>query len=602
MSDLVVVMLPGVQKFLEESRSTADVAASSKIMSRLTEEMVSALPAGVDVVFPVQRATGGDRGLPNRIVFVAPSGEGHAAAVEVTTAARSAWRQLCTAACRPKGNAQAATALVSESVGFPAPRWVVVASDVGGYPEQWKRVQAAVSARKRIRDFPAYDQRGEGGGGEADRHRLRICSLTGRWAAAGGALVSQVDARLRRGESLSAQALVKRAYGRREAPEGGYPSTWSVATAVFRQDVIASARRPEVGQAVAALRTAVEAMAGKGVSPGSGRLPGLDGAEQPDLRWLARVEGAWLLPQSWDSATVARENGLGEATIRDECLAGRSAAAKLIAAARQAGIRPPTPYLAVVAQDADHMGQRLGRVPAGVGGGLREWHGKVSTALVACGQKQQSTLETSNLLGWTVYAGGDDLLGFVPVRTALAAGAALNQAFDDGMREVLPGASASTAVVFFHASWPLQSALGAARELLDEAKRAGRPGLGVAALRRGGERVRLARGWQADPPADPGTSSVTCLQTLVDAMRGGLSGRLASSLERDRDHLATLGEDWLARELRRLIRRHSDPASAGLPDPAAVERALRSVSGRDREGRITAEAAVVARFVASEGW
>jgi CRISPR-associated protein Cmr2 len=164
--------------------------------------------------------------------------------------------------------------------------------------------------------------------------------------------------------------------------------------------------------------------------------------------------------------------------------------------------------------------------------------------------------------------------------------------------------SASSALVFFHASSPLQSVLGEARSLLQTAKQHHRPGLGVAVFLRGGERVRLVLPWEADPPAALGTPRIACLEALMAAVRTGLSPRLASELERDRDQLATLSETWLEAELRRLVRRHS---SMGADSAAAAVSALLGAGGRVR-GRAEDEsawqlpqAAVLARFIASEG-
>ena len=50
--DLVVVALPGVQRFIAEARSTADVSAASEIYSALAERVVNVLrdEAGGDLV------------------------------------------------------------------------------------------------------------------------------------------------------------------------------------------------------------------------------------------------------------------------------------------------------------------------------------------------------------------------------------------------------------------------------------------------------------------------------------------------------------------------------------------------------------------------
>jgi CRISPR-associated protein Cmr2 len=324
-------------------------------------------------------------------------------------------------------------------------------------------------------------------------------------------------------------------------------------------------------------------------------------SEDEVLDWFARVEGAWLMPETWSPETLARDNDLPGNTVPDSVAAqGRVAATRLRDAAQAynraapaAEIAPLTPYLAVLAQDADRMGVRLGKFehtddPAA-------WHGEVSQALVSAGAEQRRVLESAEHMCRVVYAGGDDLLGFVPVRTALRAVREANRAYVATVGDVLPGSTASTALVFFHASFPLRSALAAAQSLLHEAKEKRRPGLGLAVLRRGGQRVSVVRPWYADPePAK--IPAVASVESLVDAAAQGLSGRLAERLERDHDALGQLSENWLARELHRLVGRHT-------PDEAVAEQAVKALLAlRQDEHPPSAELAVVARFVAGEGW
>ena len=380
--------------------------------------------------------------------------------------------------------------------------------------------------------------------------------------------------------------MVKRRAG------GGFPSTWSVATSTFRREVIAAADRDrDVQEAVNDLRDAVIKLGQSHVNTRNGRLPGLTGDA-----WLADVEGAWLLPESWDVDGIARDHNRAARPDASLCEEGRRAAADLISAAKKASISAPTPYLAVVVQDADSMGKRLGRLPAGKSD-LRSWHGEVSSALAQAAADEQDELESKHL-GRVVYAGGDDFLGLVPAATALSAAGDLNAAFVTAVGTALPGATASTAVLFFHVASPLQSVLTAARELLDEAKAAGRPGLGVAVLHRGGERSRFVRRWDADAPAPRGTAAVTQIQILASVTRRGLSGRLACRLEQDSGHLAELSEQWRRRELARLVWRHGGMGSAGALDADTVANVTDALLALGAADGTNSDVVTVARFAA----
>ncbi|MGH3801912.1 MAG: Cas10/Cmr2 second palm domain-containing protein [Pseudonocardiaceae bacterium] len=571
--DLVVVAVPGIQQFLTWSRSTADVAGASAIVSELVRVAAAEVMDSASLVMPSTDRTS----TPNRLVITAPAGSGHKIAARVVKIINAAWatRVESIANGMSQETKTAWLAAASHASGFPMGRWVVVPPLPGGYGEQWESAQQAMNARKRIRDFPPISER-----------QVQLCTMTGRWPAVESATLARLKVRTRRGEALSVPAVVKRRTG------GGFPSTWSIATGGFRRDVIAAAGRDhDLQKAVHELRDVVAELGRHRVNTGKGRLPGLTGDA-----WLADVEGAWLLPESWDADGIARDHDRAAKPDASLCERGRRAAANLIIAANKASISAPTPYLAVVVQDADSMGKRLGRLPAGRSN-LRSWHGVVSSALAQAATGGQHVLESKHL-GRVVYAGGDDFLGLTPAATALSAVSDLNSAFVTAVGAALPGATASAATVFFHASSPLQSVLTSARDLLDEAKEAGRPGLGVAVLHRGGERSRFVRRWEADAPAPPGTAAVTRIQTLAAVMRRGLSGRLATRLEQDSRHLAELSEHWQRRELARLVWRHSGMGSAGALDAETVENVTDALLALGAADGTKSDVVTVARFAA----
>jgi CRISPR-associated protein Cmr2 len=402
-----------------------------------------------------------------------------------------------------------------------------------------------------------------------------------------------------REEALSVLGHVKRQFSR--DAQQGFPSTWSIASGPYRAGIITAAEGDaELRAAVADLRTLIGEFRGD-LPPqdrarlirGSGRLPGMPATDDTDLTWLGGVEGAWCVPWTWDPAGLQRDYDLDGLPDETSCELIRDAARVLARRAVKAGIPELTPYLAVIVQDADHMGERFSEFPADTDPAA--WHRKASSALVEAARRQQHAVEASGRYGSVVYAGGDDLLALVPAGTAIGCVRAANVAFRDSLAGTFEEPTASAAIVFFHAAWPLQSAITAAQELIKQAKRAGRPGLGIAVLRRGGERNRVVVPW--DDPADPASSMISHVQTLAASMGGpdgGLSGRLASELERDLDALATLSPVWLARELSRRCTRHGG-ARAGA--------ALLALSHEDAHGRrgVPDEAVMVARFLAAEG-
>lgn len=172
-ADLVVVALPGVQRFIAEARSTADVAAASGIYSKLAAVIVESLGAepGSRAIFPatVPRETG-ERGMPNRVAVLLPAEAGASAAERAVSRANDAWRSWVRDVWRlPAG------APVPVTPGFPLLQWVCVPACPGGYPEQWWEAQLLLGARRRVRDFPAVP--------EEEWRRRALCSLTPRWPA-----------------------------------------------------------------------------------------------------------------------------------------------------------------------------------------------------------------------------------------------------------------------------------------------------------------------------------------------------------------------------------------------------------------------------------
>lgn len=589
--DLVLVTLTGVQDFIAASRTTSDLHSASRLTSMLTAVMCSAASGWGRLVLPSASTRPGAavdsqddaRGLPNRVVLLVPDGRGRLAAAAIKQAVLERWAGLVARLPRRLRREEPAV------LGFPNVQWVVVGGVTpASYVQSWRRASEALNRRKWTRDFPPYRVAG-----------WPVCALSARW--------SSIGADTRSGEELSTVAHVKRAF--RMTGEGGFPSTRSLASADYRAALAHVADRDEaVDEAIGALRHAVDDLvaAHPPITGGSSALPGLASLATSEAgRWLLATEGAWAYPETWDPVSLQRDSG-GEGPVdATVCARGRAAASALLDTARTAGIRAPSSYLAVIVQDADHMGRALARPPSDLSDPA-QWHEAVSQMLVKTATAQWRAVEAPDLLGRTVYAGGDDLLCFVPAATALDAAAQVNNLFDHAAKPRLPGVSASTAVVYFHASTPLQAVVTAAQELLAEAKELHRPGFGVAVWRRGGERARMVVPWSRRPAgAATSVTSVSLLTELTAAYRRGLSPRLASRLETDREPLASLSHTWRAREITRLMGRHNAPQPvtellAGLTHSEQGSRAARRDAGDARPPGVATDAALVARFIASE--
>jgi CRISPR-associated protein Cmr2 len=173
--------------------------------------------------------------------------------------------------------------------------------------------------------------------------------------------------------------------------------------------------------------------------------------------------------------------------------------------------------------------------------------------------------------GTLIYAGGDDVLALLPVRTALACARGLEETFrrdwaaDAGGRErLLMGgqATVSAGLAVVHYKEDLRFALDQARAAEKCSKEAGRNALTLTVCRRSGEHTTATLPWALAAPLDG----------LVDQFAGEVSDRWAYHL---RAELPTLqGVPWpaVAAETRRLLQRleGADPTRLGQHREAAL--------------------------------
>jgi CRISPR-associated protein Cmr2 len=606
-SELLIVALSGVQRFIAESRTTADLRAASEMVARLAAEAARKLDghAHVKLVFPASVAATPDQtddieetarravGVPNRIVALIEPGadpDPTTAAIQAINDLWETWLQQIFGKSPP------------QTPGMPSVQWIrVPVAGFDGYATRWSEGQRALVARRRVRDFAPVEVEGR-----------NVCMLSPRWTA---------EDRPPRGtpkherDQLSAANWLKRRWHRVDgdaADRVGFPSTNSIASALFRQRVLHHFDDHAVSRAVGDLHRAVQSL---GVSSRETAVATLLEIRPGDAmaRWFAADAGTWVYPGSWDARSLWKEVGPPRQPVPDgfpeKVATGARAARHLLTLMDPQGRpTPPPSYLALLAQDLDNMGLYLsGKGTARDGTRLTvgvQQHRGVSQRLVDLGGRQQEALTIEEILGVPVYAGGDDLLAFAPAATALAAARTVHAA----VQADLP--TASTAVVFFHRISSLQRAVGEVQALLKQAKDAhqDKDALGVGFLRRSGVREHSIQPWML-----AAGGRVTDLFGVFAAPRGGpgLSPRLVSELERDEAELTKLAStypDLFDAELTRLVLRHHGTVddAATLLQLGRAERARRdsdlAVRGLNAPAgrRVPARAARVAVFLRQE--
>jgi len=221
--------------------------------------------------------------------------------------------------------------------------------------------------------------------------------------------------------TLSAASWVKRRWRRLDRDPDGFPSTASIASAPFRKAVLDHLDDQHVLRAVSALTQAAQrviqaASAGRDVR--EARVRGLPDPGGEPGKWFASTGGPWVYPDQWQLESLAREMKVDAAGIASAASDGLAAAKSLHELMKQRKAAPLASYLAVLAADLDGMGRFLaGQAPSADGKLIDAspgTHQCVSRAIQNLASRQRDLLRASDLLGVPVYAGGDDLLAFVP--------------------------------------------------------------------------------------------------------------------------------------------------------------------------------------------
>lgn len=570
--DLVVIALAGVQRYITESRTTADLRAASEIVARLAAEAVDRLDREHDaqMVFPApveqkerEGASDTGDGMPNRVVARLPAGTGPAAARDTAGHLDSVWGRWMKDVF---GTDQ------YQVPGWPVVQWVSVPAGSGSYEQAWSQAQRALAERKNTRNFC---QPGDTPGD--------LCMLSPRWRAADReSLPQNVPTHLKR-EQLAVANWVKRLWHRTSSgSQESFPSTNAIASLPYRHAVLTL--WDTVSGIDGLVRDLHQAAKAIGTDPiEETRTPGLPGTPTgTEANWLRGRGSRWIFPESWHVDALSREftDTADEAATKradpgfvEAVRSGGKAAQALVELMGDQGVPAPSPHLAVLVQDLDSMGRHLSGSKPGQDGHFLELsrghaaHTDVSARLGRTAARQRAAVKKAG--GVVVYAGGDDLLALVPAAFALEATRACREANDPA----LP--TASNGLLFFHHGSSLRQALAGAHELLEEAKELrNKNGLGVGFVRSSGSHARCVLPWEEVPqdgvPAPVG-SPVDALELFVPKARhprARLSPRLLPDLLAEQVHLDGGGEQVQGEfealpyrvahaEMRRLVHRHT---------------------------------------------
>ncbi len=419
---LLLLTLGPVQGFIAQARRTRDLWMGSHLLSELSRTVARTIAqSGGELVFPAlvvgnaelepclgplrEQTKRPPLSIANKVLAIVPAGvnlqdlvnaAGHAAQTQLREDfALKAWDS--TSGLTDLHNKAAFAAQLGSFLEFHAA--AALMEDVTqDYGTAWSLIEQAVASRKTRHIFAAV------GTGQ----NKRKCSLCG----AQESVLRERDRakgpvrkyRISGGEHLCALGLTKRAGGK---PEQYLPIA-NIALASWIQE--ANRRCPkELKAAAAAARRGGVARVNRKDLP----------AAEPFI-----YDAQILLPQR--QAALFEEQGITD-------LKTQATLQSAMKALRQCMKTEPTSYVVCLVADGDRMGTSLKR-PEQLN---PERHRAISASLSKFSQRAREIIEQMHL-GSLVYAGGDDVLAFLPIDQALAAATALRLCFESTMAVSFP--------------------------------------------------------------------------------------------------------------------------------------------------------------------
>ena len=467
---LLLIALGPVQEFIAQARRTRDLWFGSQVLSDLSCAVAVALAnAGATMIFPAIDQ-GGERpkSVANKLFAQIAPADDPANRAEIARQAVRAKLRAIETKVRERGLVQAVLApdfealwdeQIDDALEFYA-AWTAIDA---GYPAARDAVEAALAARKQLRDFRPWQHDAAGA-----FHRFPKSSLDGarvsllKRPAERNAAFRRLG--IRRQEELDAVGLLKRA----GLEPGQFVPLPNIAAGHWLSHADHKAR-----DKLAALCRACK---DRGIERIWRSIPVADA-----FPYDASVLYPARLPAVFEE--LDKPGDVKEATAW-----GREHVNPLLRAMR----KEPTPYVACLVADGDNMGQTIRGFQTAME------NRTFSKQLAGFPPEAQRIVEQQHL-GSLVYAGGDDVLAFVPVATALDCAAALRCAFQMIMRHAAPPdriPTLSVGVGIGHVLEPMGVLLRLGRDAEQLAKRMeGKDALGIIVDKRSGGRHSYRSHW-----------------------------------------------------------------------------------------------------------
>jgi CRISPR-associated protein Cmr2 len=485
MSHLLAIAVGPVQEFIAAARRTRDLWFGSYLLSEISRAVAKSVEAdGGKLIFPASSAA---ENVANVILAELPTGEPRDVAAKAKHGAQKRWLEF---AGEAHGEASGVIRQdiwndqVEDVIEFYA-AWVARSAD---YRADRGTLMRLLAGRKNCRDFlPAKGRAGVPKSSlDGQRESVLKDPARERWPERFRARL-----RIREGEQLDVVGLVKRvAEGNRPYPSVSRVAAdpWVRGNSDRLQPVISACRR--LGNGV---------IRSLNVEPERGH---------PHFQ---------AFPYEGTAVYTSRHHELiEEAQIEQNQLRDlQNALTKL---------PEPNPYLAVLVADGDKMGAAISALASA------DANRDFSRDLAGFADSTRTIVNDHN--GVLVYAGGDDVLAFLPVDKCLNCARKLHDDFGNRLAKY-GNPTLSVGIAIGHFMENLEDLLDYGRAAEKAAKKPDRDGLAVHLHKRGGVPIQIRSQWTDQPDKR--------LTQYAELIR---SEAIPSKLAYDLRKLADVYEEW----------------------------------------------------------
>ncbi len=473
MSDtLLLIGIGPVQDFIASARKLRDLWFGSHLLSELSKTVARCLhEKGATLIFPsvenpAELAQNSDLNVANKIMARVSSPE---EADRLQKLARTAWRDhfLKLAEDTLEKMEKMGRFKVMEEIfrgqlddyGELYAAWVQIDRAIG-YAGARRRLEQLLSARKNVREFSP--PRWEGFG-------LKKNSLDGMRESVVPPDAREILGLLKKNEKLDAMGCIKRFYPLTERMENRHFDDLS--DMALRPWIEGIARRDDTRELFKAFQGAVLT----------------DTTRRRSKRGSGDIVPQFVLSDLFYAQKKELQEALEDTKDPQAAWKARS---NLV---RKCG-EPPL-YAAILVGDGDRMGQMIDAIDS-------EWgHAAFTREMSRFAMEVRPTIEKAG--GSLVYSGGDDVMAYLPLHTAVECADSLRLKFASLMKRMhqelrlqceVP--TFSVGIAFVHHSLPLDQALNLARQAERKAKtEGGRNALCIIQSKRSGGETAIVGKW-----------------------------------------------------------------------------------------------------------